>query len=210
MAAPIAIMAAGGILARAVAGAGAMGALRALVSRVGVRAARGAQGGYLVRASTIPGWLRAGLNLAGVAALADLFIPDDILGNVAEAAGLPGQSGGVWANSPYGTPTKTWQTVNNGTTIEFASFHTPNGTMNGVRRKDGSYRYWRPKKPIVLMPGGASDLRTLIRADKAVDRQLKTLKKVIDRRYPRRRSPAPRRSGGGTTIIETGPGSVNT
>ena len=207
----VAIMSAGGLLARGIAGAGAMGALRTLASSVGVRAVHRGAGGWLIRRASMPGWLRQALNIAGLTALVDLFIPDDVIGQVAAAAQLPGQGGGDWQDSPYGAPTKTWETVNNGVRIRFASFALPTGgTMNGVIRKDGSKRYWRPKKPIVLTSSGASDLKTLIRADRVVDKQLRSVKKIIDRRFPaRRRSPA-RRSGGGTTIIETGPGSVNT
>ena len=202
---------AGGAVVRAFAARGGLGVLRGLVTRFGV--VQRDVGGWVIRNAQIPSLLRRIATLFGLTAAADWFIPGDIFPDLWQTAGaLTGGGGGddVWANSPYGAPTKTWQTVNNGVAIHFASFHTPNGTMNGVKKKDGSYRYWRPKKPIVLMPGGASDLRTLIRADKAVDRQLRSVKKIIDRRYPRRRSPAPRRPAGATTIIESGPGSVVT
>jgi hypothetical protein len=58
-----------------------------------------------------------------------------------------------------------------------------------VQRLDGTWKFWRPKKPIVLYSDGASDLKTLLRADKALDRQSKKLRKMLDRRAPR-----PRRS----------------
>lgn len=62
----------------------------------------------------------------------------------------------------------------------------------GARRKDGVWRFWRPKKPIVLYRGGAGDLRTLLKADTAVSAQLKKLEKSMRRRgiikpTPRRR-----------------------
>lgn len=56
-----------------------------------------------------------------------------------------------------------------------------------VQRLDGTWKFWRPKKPIVLYSDGASDLKTLLRADKALDRQSKKLRKMLDRRAPRPR-----------------------
>jgi len=205
---PIGILSAASVLFRGIQAAGQGGNL-ARLALTGVRATRGGQSGRLLRFAQIPGWLRAAMSAAGIAGAVDLFIPDDLIGNVGQALNLPGQgAAGRWANSPYGAPTKEWQTVNNGVTIYFASFTTPSGgTMNGVIRKDGSYRYWRPKKPIVLTSSGASDLRTLIKANTVIEKQLRQVKKIVDKRFPPRRAPR-RRTGGSTTIIESGPGDV--
>ena len=54
--------------------------------------------------------------------------------------------------------------------------------MLGVQNKHGVWKAWRPKKPIVIFASGASDLRDLVRADKAVDKQSGKLAKMLRRR----------------------------
>jgi len=56
-------------------------------------------------------------------------------------------------------------------------------------KKNGRIKIWRPKKPIVIFSGGAGNLRTFLRADAALDRQSKKLKKVMTRRSPSPRKP---------------------
>jgi len=68
--------------------------------------------------------------------------------------------------------------------------------------KKGAWKFWRPKKPIVIYSSGSSSLNTLLRADTAIDNQIKRLRKVINRRYPSRR---PRTK---YDVVETGSGSV--
>ena len=69
-----------------------------------------------------------------------------------------------------------------------------------VRRKNGTVRVWRPKKPIVLYASGAKDLKTMIRADKALDKQARQLAKVLSRRAPKPSSRrAPRQAA---TLVE--------
>jgi len=58
-----------------------------------------------------------------------------------------------------------------------------------VQNKRGRWKVWRPKKPIVLYAGGASNLKTMLRADAALDKQAKRIKKMLNRRAPSRRSP---------------------
>lgn len=59
-----------------------------------------------------------------------------------------------------------------------------------VQRKDGTIKVYRPKKPIVIYGSGATNLTALLRADGAVNRQIKKLEKIIRRRNPRpRRAP---------------------
>lgn len=100
-----------------------------------------------------------------------------------------------------GTVTKTW-TANGINFVRLAD-----GRM-GAQRKTGEWKFWRPKKPIVLNSSGSSNLRTLLRADKAVDKQLKRLEKAIRRRNPPRKRAQTSRNA--PIIVETGPGSVRT
>jgi len=58
-----------------------------------------------------------------------------------------------------------------------------------VQNKKGRWKVWRPKKPIVIMPTGAVDLRTMLRADAVLNKQAKRLAAMLNRRAPR-----PRRS----------------
>ena len=101
------------------------------------------------------------------------------------------------------------QIVKEGTANGVPMVKLANGQMGAYSKKRGSWKYWRPKKPIVLYSGGSSNLRTLLRADNAAEKQLRRLKKAIDRRFPPRRNSRRRApQDGQTVILETGPGSV--
>lgn len=52
----------------------------------------------------------------------------------------------------------------------------------GVRNKHGVWKIWKPKKPIVLYRTGADDLKTLVAADMAIEKQAKKVAKVLTRR----------------------------
>lgn len=75
-----------------------------------------------------------------------------------------------------------------------------------VQNTRGRWKVWRPKRPIVLMPTGASNLRQFLRADAVLNRQAKLLSKALARRSPATRRKASVRN----VIVETGPGSVHT
>lgn len=70
-----------------------------------------------------------------------------------------------------------------------------------VQRKNGTWKVWRPKKPIVLYAGGASNLKTFLRADSALDKQAKRLKKALNRRAPTRKRSTPHDHGDGTSVV---------
>jgi len=80
------------------------------------------------------------------------------------------------------------QWVANGVT-----FYKLSDGKQAVRRKNGTWRIWKPKKPIVLYSDGSSNLKTLLRADAAVTRQAKKLYAMLQRRAnpTRRRRKAP-------------------
>lgn len=109
------------------------------------------------------------------------------------------QIGGGGSGGHPGQVVKEW-TANG---VQFVRLS--DGRMGAFSSKRGTWKYWRPKKPIVLYSGGSSSLNTLLRADRAAERQLRRLKKAIDRRFPSR----PRSRTPHTTVIqETGAGSV--
>ena len=72
-------------------------------------------------------------------------------------------------------------------TANGVTFYRLSSGKLAVQRKNGTVRIWRPKKPIVIFSGGAGNLRTMLRADKALDSQAKRLKKFLARRAPSRR-----------------------
>lgn len=59
-----------------------------------------------------------------------------------------------------------------------------------VQNKKGRWKVWRPRKPIVLYADGASSLKTMLRADKALNKQSKKIAAMLNRRAPRRKSSA--------------------
>lgn len=60
-----------------------------------------------------------------------------------------------------------------------------------VQNKHGKWKVWRPKKPIVIMPGGAGNLRTLLRADAVLNRQAKKIAAMLNRRTGSRSKKTP-------------------
>lgn len=55
-----------------------------------------------------------------------------------------------------------------------------------VQNKKGRWKVWRPRKPIVLYADGASSLKTMLRADKALTKQAKKIASMLNRRAPRK------------------------
>lgn len=157
-------------------------------------------GGVMVRWSAAPSWLRRIAIAGGLASGADILIPDSFTNALLpDVIGSSPAAGGGAATHPAQVA-KSWSA--NGVPM----VRLVDGRMGAYSTKKTSWKYWRPKKPIVLFGTGASDLRTLLKADRAAERQLKRVKKAIDRRFPpRRRSRREPR----TTIIESGPGSVS-
>jgi len=128
--------------------------------------------------SRLPGWVQTALTSAGVVVGADLIFDDDesAIPGGGKMDMIPGA--GSWP-AQVGV-LGTWQA--NGVTF----YRLTNGYF-AVQNKSGRWKTWKPKKPIVLYAGGASNLRTLLKADNAVDRQLKKLDKALRRRRPKTR-----------------------
>jgi len=83
-----------------------------------------------------------------------------------------------------------WNT-NKKNPAEGVTFYRLSNGWLAVQKKNGSWKTWKPKKPIVLYADGATDLKTLLRADKAVTKQVKKLANMINRRAPSRKKAAP-------------------
>lgn len=184
-------------------GATALATLFRPILAAGTRVA----GGVLVRWGAAPEWLRRAATTGGLVAGADILIPDEFINPLGIPSPIPGPGGGSRPVPAGFEVSKSWDA--NGVPMMRAT----DGRMAAWSKKKGMWTIWRPKKPIVLYATGATDLRSLIRADEATHNQLKKVKKIIDRRFPKRSSPrrspqrmlpAPRQ------IIESGPGSVQT
>jgi len=131
----------------------------------------------------LPGWMRTALvaiGLGGATITIDQLFFDngdnlpavgDIGGHLMEQ-GIAAHIVGTW--------------VANGVTF----YRLSDGKL-AVQNKLGRWKVWRPKKPIVLMPGGAGDLRTLLRADAVLNKQAKKIAAMLNRRTGgSRRKPA--------------------
>ncbi len=77
------------------------------------------------------------------------------------------------------------------------------GTL-GCMNKKGRWKQWHPKRPIVLYPGGAGNLRTMLRADEYNARMLTKIKRGLRRHgLLREAKPATKLP---QVMIESGPG----
>jgi len=81
-------------------------------------------------------------------------------------------------------------------------YRLSNGWL-AVQNKKGRWKTWKPKRPIVLYASGASNLKTMLRADRALNKQAKKIAAMLNRRAPRKKTSA--KPG---IIIESGPGNV--
>lgn len=57
-----------------------------------------------------------------------------------------------------------------------------------VQNKKGRWRVWKPRRPIVLYADGARDLKTMLRADKALNKQSKKIASMLNRRSGTRKT----------------------
>jgi len=134
--------------------------------------------------AALPGWARTALGAIGLGVGIDLAlnvpgIPGDsiILGGDGDGAHMPThlQDGHLGAHI-----VGSWNA--NGVTF----YRLSDGKL-AVQNKKGRWKVWRPKRPVVLMPGGANNLRTLLKADKILNQQAKAIAKMLNRRAPRAR-----------------------
>lgn len=84
-----------------------------------------------------------------------------------------------------------WNTNKNNPADGVTFYRLSNGWL-AVQKKNGSWKTWKPKRPIVLYADGASNLKTMLRADKALSKQAKKLAAMLNRRAPKPRKTAPK------------------
>jgi len=183
-------------------GGGAV-ALRTIVSRLGPAAgpiiawARQFGRGAIVRWEQIPAFVRTILvtvGIVGVSIAIDEAIDGGGGGDGVIQIGGPGHMTPHLIDGHLGAHVVgSW--IANGVTF----YRLSDGKL-AVQNKRGRWKVWRPKKPIVIMPTGAVDLRTLLRADAVLNRQAKRIASMLNRRSPRPRA-AKKQAGGGETIV---------
>lgn len=140
--------------------------------------------------ANLPSWLRSAMALVGLSGatiLVDTATEGPIQIGPFGGGGLAGRELNIQVGRYYDGRiiTKTW-TANG---IQFwATGLTRADRMHHVLKLDGEIKSWKPPRPVVLMPGGAKNIRDLLRADDIVDKQLKKVAKAL-----RRRTPTPRK-----------------
>lgn len=98
------------------------------------------------------------------------------------------QIDGIGGHGPMGhvTVVGSWNT-NPANPSQGVTFYRLSNGWLAVQNKKGRWKTWKPKKPIVIYADGARNLKTLLKADKAIDKQAKKLDKMLNRRRPRPR-----------------------
>jgi len=149
--------------------------------------------------ASLPWWLRQalqGMGLTGVVVLVDSLLGPDI--DIPFFPSLPLGRGDAMA-PPRDVDIQIGGHVIHGRQI-IGSWNTnPTDPANGqvfyrldggwlaTQKKSGVWKTWKPKKPIVLFADGAKDLKTMLRADAALNKQAKKLATMLNRRAPRSR-----------------------
>ncbi len=142
----------------------------------------------------LPGWAQAALTAAGI--VVGSILPDSVDLNPFDggtaAPALPGgQHLPVLHQDIPGVHLGahvigSWNT-NPANPSQGVTFYRLSDGKLAVQNKKGRWKVWRPKKPIVLFADGAKDLKTMLRADKALSKQAKGLAAMLNRRAPKPR-----------------------
>jgi len=145
--------------------------------------------------SAIPAAIRAVLVGLGVVEGSDLLFDTDGEGADRGLIPLPIFGGG---GTPSGTPpppegddamTKLVRALFvGGWFAQSVAFYRLSDGRLAVRNKKGVWKIWRPKKPIVIMPTGMSNIKDILRADRVIDRQSEAMAKMLRRRGKQVRS----------------------
>ena len=144
--------------------------------------------GARIAFASLPSWLRAALTAIGLTGVT-IAIDESL-----EAGGLPSLPGSfIGGDGPQvdiqigSNPLQAVQVVGTWMANGVKFYRLADGKL-AVQNKKGRWKVWRPKRPIVLYADGASSLKTMLRADKALNKQAKKIAAMLNRRAPRRKS----------------------
>jgi len=124
--------------------------------------------------ASLPSWLRSALVLVGISG-ATIVVDTMLEGGV-----------DIQIGPPQANPLQSAQVVGSWVANGVRFYRLVDGKI-AVQNKKGRWKVWRPKKPIVLYANGASNLKTMLRADKALNKQAKQIAAMLNRRAPRTR-----------------------
>jgi len=149
----------------------------------------------------LPSWVRAALGAVGIG------VGGSLLG-VPGFGDFPGLGGGDDGHMPtHMTDGHLGAHIVGSWVANGVTFYRLSDGKLAVQNKKGRWKVWRPKRPIVIMPTGATNLRTLLRADKVLNKQAKEIASMLNRRAGgRKRSTAATKPV--VVVQESGPGSV--
>jgi hypothetical protein len=130
------------------------------------------------------------------------FVPSIPLPGGNGAAAVIGAVGAIdFAVAQHGPVVKSW--VANGT-----PFYLFMDGWQAAQKRNGTWKFWKPKKPVVYVPGGPMSKKNARRLASIYNAEKKRAKKefnLVDSRQGQGT-----RTAKPTVIVETGPGSVNT
>lgn len=149
----------------------------------------------------LPGWARTALATIGIAVAVDMSL--DVPGIPGESAILDvlGGGGDLSHETPHMVDGHLGAHIVGGWTANGVRFYRLSDGKLAVQNKRGRWKVWRPKKPVVLMPGGATNLRTLLKADKILNAQAKKIASMLNRRAPRSRK-SPQKADNPVVIVQ--------
>lgn len=122
----------------------------------------------------MPEWVKASLVIMGLQVGQNLILDTDGPGPDTGLVPVGGVGGGAIQGLNVNI-VGSWQA--NGRTF----YRLADGRL-ATQNKRGKWKLWRPRRPIVLYPDGASNLRTMLRADKALNKQGKKIVAFLGRR----------------------------
>lgn len=180
------------------AGAGAMRGIQ--FSKPALLAALRSKGGMGIAIAALLGPILADTFLVDI----DIpFVPSIPLPGLGDNGAAPMIGGDPvdFAIAQHGPVVKSW--VANGT-----PFYLFMDGWQAAQKRNGTWKFWKPKKPIVYVPGGPMSKRNARRLASIYNMEKKRAKKEFNLVDSRQGQGA--RVSKPTVIVETGPGSVNT
>lgn len=186
-----------------------------------LRLVMGGGGGRLLAATwnSLPSVARSALTQVGIGVGALIAFNGDIpfITLPGQGQGDPGAEGAivpgggavdiqVGGHAMHGAAiVGSWNTNPRNPELGVTFYRLANGWL-AVMNKKGRWKTWKPKKPIVLYADGASNIKTMLRADKALARQAKQIAAFLNRRGPKTRSSS--KKADPKTLIIQGSGKV--